>query len=65
MSKEGKEIKEQQLEAATGGTGWETEMRCRNCGNYMCWAGRFVDQIFDCPVCHKHTFSGRKERYID
>lgn len=65
MNKDKIKLKDQELESVVGGTGWETEMRCRNCGNYMAWAGRFLGQVFDCPVCGKHTFSGRSERYID
>ena len=35
-----------------------TRMRCSECGYDLDWAGQYVGQTFDCPQCHKHTYTG-------
>ncbi len=38
--------------------GYNTMMKCSECGMKIIWAGQYVGQTFECQGCHKQTFTG-------
>lgn len=54
------EIDEKEISSISGGTAnyLMTRMKCSSCSKENLWKGNFLNQVFDCGRCKKHTFKG-------